>query len=125
MPGGSQVGSLKKRPVVVHALLHVAEHVAGSVRRRGIGSDADIGARIQELRHRATTENRSDRARVVGNARACIGDDADLLRGQVGGMRQEGIRAKNAEFLRVGDAALVVSVLREDEAALTGEVAPS
>ena len=105
----------------MHALLHVAEHVAGSIGRGGIGSDAHIGARIEEFRHRATTENRSDRARIMGDARACIGDDADLVRGQVGGMRQEGIRAKNAEFLRVGDAALVVSVLREDEAALTGE----
>ena len=121
-PGGQPGGILEVGPVVVHALLHVPEHVAGAVRRRGIGAEADIGSRLQQLGNRAAAEDRRDRARIVGNAGSRIGDDPDLVLGEVRGVREEGIRSQNPEFLRIGDAALRVPVLREDETGLACEV---
>ena len=115
-------GVFEERPVVMHALLHVAEHVAGSVRRGGVGSDAHIGARIEEFRHRAATENGSDGARDYGRCSVPVSATmriSSAVRSVECERRAFGPRMPSS--LRVGDAALVVAVLRENEAALTGE----
>ena len=49
--------------------------------------------------------------------RVCrLGAERDLVRGEVGGVREQRVRPENAQLMREGDAALGVAVLREDEA---------
>jgi hypothetical protein len=98
------------------------EHVGRAVRRRGIRTERNGDARVEQFGHRATGKDGGDGAGIVHDGRAGLGADGDLFVGQASRVGQQRAWAEHADIPGDADAALGVAVLGEDQATFLGDL---